>query len=416
MNATGCTDRRGVACDSRERGAATQGIENVGAERTALAQVEESRHKHDGLADKPAIPGSLLTLLVDRADIAVGFVELPTCRLRWCSRGFHRRIERFEPGFDGVVLDGAASALAEWVAAHAETLRSTTDMSETRFRLVEGDDGLRFRAMRLTPELVGVSLHDEPSIDDTLVDYLRLREGLFSTSRRITVSEMASALAHEINQPVGALVNLLSGVDRRLRRGDSVDERIHGALERALEQAWYTSRVIARIRDFTDARRPRRDAIDLPMLLRAAIDLLDWLFEANRCRVTLELPSAGHPEARVIGDETMLQQVFVNLLRNAVEAMRATPLDQRRIKVSMHVEAQRVAVEIEDRGHGLSDDEPFLPLATSKPDGMGIGLHICRSFVELHQGRVWLSQNRGPGCTAHTSLPRCRHEADEVLE
>ena len=239
-------------------------------------------------------------------------------------------------------------------------------------------------------------------------DYLRARDDLFSRSRTISVSEMATALAHEINQPVGTVVNLLRGARRRIERDDIAPGEtlaaLVPALEAALEQALYTSSVIARIRDFTRSRRPAREPIDVSALVARSLALLDWLIEAEGCRLESEL-SGSLP--RVTGDPTMLQQVLVNLIRNAVEAMLETPRERRALRVCARVESGRLALLVEDRGRGLGGDELelFVPFATTKPDGMGVGLNICRSFVELHGGRLWLAPNEQGGCTARVELP-----------
>ena len=249
--------------------------------------------------------------------------------------------------------------------------------------------------------------------DDTeaLQRYLEARESLFTTSRTISVSEMAMALAHEINQPVGTIANLLRGARARLERPDPPVEDIIEALDRALEQAQFTRSVIDRIRDFTRARQPQREAIDLSEVLLESVQLMDWLLGAAECRVDTELPTTA---LSITGDRVMLQQVLVNLLRNAVEAMQQTPKHQRCIRILGHRDEQHVYLDIEDAGHGLTGGggKPFVPFASAKPGGMGVGLSICRSFVELHRGRLWLGDRSADGdeaaggCVAHIQLPR----------
>jgi len=158
----------------------------------------------------------------------------------------------------------------------------------------------------------------ESRIDSAqLQKYMADRELLFTTSRTISVSEMATTLAHEINQPIGSIANILQGTKSRLERIETSDE-ILNALDRALNQTQFASRIIARIRDFTQSRQPKRQACDVHELLNDSVNLLDWVLAQSAVSVHFHLPQTN---VIVNGDATMLQQVFTNLIRNAVEAM-----------------------------------------------------------------------------------------------
>lgn len=233
------------------------------------------------------------------------------------------------------------------------------------------------------------------------------REQLLFTSRVISVGEMATTLAHEINQPIGAAANLLRGLRSRLARRSSgrLATAEAQALDQAIDQVMYTARVIARIREFTHAHQPRFARLDLAALLRASAALLDWDLQRSGATLVLELPEQPVP---VRGDETMLQQVVINLMRNALDALRADPPAEPTLSLRLLVKPNDVEVQVRDNGCGLSDDAQaklFVPFASTKPSGMGIGLSICRSFVELHQGRLWFSRNDGRGVTFHIGLP-----------
>jgi signal transduction histidine kinase len=249
------------------------------------------------------------------------------------------------------------------------------------------------------------------SPDDALAiqRHLEDREQLLFTSRLLSVGEMATTLAHELNQPIGATVNLLRGVQARLGRGDAaVTPELLQALARATEQAMFAARIIARIRDFTHSHQPRRDDFDLARTLRASLELLDW--EIRRDAVALELGAGVDATWPVVGDEVMLQQVFVNLARNALDAMRALPAGAPRVLgAQARAHGDLVEIAITDTGCGLSDEAEarlFVPFTSTKPSGMGIGLNICRSFVELHHGRLWFSRRLPAGCAFHVALPR----------
>jgi two-component system, LuxR family, sensor kinase FixL len=261
-------------------------------------------------------------------------------------------------------------------------------------------------------------LRDERAAERERLQTLRRqlddREGLVFTSRSVSIGEMGSTLAHELNQPIGAAANLLRGLRVRLarrHRGAADGAVVEGAadelaaVERAIEQVMYAARVIARIREFTHARAPKRQAVELGALMRASASLLDWELQRVGVRLTLALPEAP---VTVRGDAVMLQQVLVNLLRNAIDALREDPPDEPCIALALHCANGEAEARITDNGAGLSaeaEQRLFVPFSSTKPNGMGIGLAICRSFVELHQGRLWFSRGPERGCTFHLGLP-----------
>jgi C4-dicarboxylate-specific signal transduction histidine kinase len=233
------------------------------------------------------------------------------------------------------------------------------------------------------------------------------REQLLFTSRVISVGEMATTLAHELNQPIGATANLLRGLRSRLVRAGAprLDAEEATALERALEQVMFAARIISRIREFTQSRQPRHAKVDLAALARSSASLLDWDLQRSGARLVLELPDEP---AFVRGDEVMLQQVIVNLMRNALDALRTDPPEDPRLELRLLARAHEIEVQVCDNGCGLGDaaaQQLFVPFASTKPSGMGIGLSICRSFIELHQGRLWFSRNADRGVTFHIGLP-----------
>ena len=261
------------------------------------------------------------------------------------------------------------------------------------------------------PDEMIVLLLSEPSVVSQEPDatdmhlYMQARESMFTTSRTISVSEMATTLAHEIKQPIATITNILKGVRIRLGKSDVKDEMMETALEKALEQAEFTDSVINRIRDFTQARRPKQQVLDMGEILNESLSLMDWFLSANHCDVQLRI---GDGPLFCDGDPTMLQQVIANLVRNGVEAMQERSAKDRQLLVECQRQNESVRISIKDSGHGLKIEEKtlFVPFTTSKANGMGVGLNICRSFVELHQGRLWLSPNKEGGCTSHIELPQ----------
>ncbi|MBI1682734.1 sensor histidine kinase [Caulobacter hibisci] len=237
------------------------------------------------------------------------------------------------------------------------------------------------------------------------------RERLLLTSRVMSVGEMATMIAHELNQPIGSIANIARGLKARLSRDALSKEEGVEALDRAAEQALYASGVIQRMRSFVEQRQPQVEPLDLPRLVRATLDLLDW--EIARDKVTARARFDALPP--VLGDAVMIQQVLVNLARNGLDAMRGQS-GPRRLTIAarpMDGSDRMVALTVADSGPGVDADAAgrmFSPFFSTKPGGMGVGLGICRSIVELHRGRLWHAPGPEGGTVFHIALPAARQE------
>jgi C4-dicarboxylate-specific signal transduction histidine kinase len=232
------------------------------------------------------------------------------------------------------------------------------------------------------------------------------QEKLLLTSRLLTVGEMASTLAHEINQPLAAIASYNQGCVRRLRSGQWDAEEIAATLEKASAQAERAGQVIQRVREFLRNREPTRTAHDVNDVMSGVAKLVE--LEAEQAQVELKLKL--HADLRpVLMDRIMVEQVVLNLVKNAIEAMKNTNLLSRSLTMTTLPSGDDVVeVSVTDQGHGItaeSEAELFKPFFTTKPEGMGIGLNICRSIVELHEGRLWFSRNVGAGSTFRFTLP-----------
>lgn len=269
----------------------------------------------------------------------------------------------------------------------------------------EGDEYYEAIVAPMNGDSVVLRMEDVAERERVTQRHLEDREQLLFTSRAISVSEMATTLAHELNQPIGTIANLLRGIGMRLHRSNGGSEEILAALDRATDQALFAAKIITRIRDYTHSLQPRREHIDIADLVCASVALLDWEIRRERIAVHLDAGTAALP---VEGDEVMLQQVLVNLLRNAIDAMRGGAHETQRLEVRAQLIDSEVEITISDSGCGLSaeaEKDLFVPFISTKPTGMGVGLNICRSFVELHQGKLWVSHNEDVGCTFHVTLP-----------
>lgn len=232
------------------------------------------------------------------------------------------------------------------------------------------------------------------------------QEKLQLTSHLVTVGEMASTLAHEINQPLAAIANYNMGCVRRLRAGNWDAQEMLTTLEKAGAQAERAGRIIQRVRELVRKRVPLAVACDINSVISNAAILIEMTAEKNNVQLKLELA----PELPVVhADEVMLEQAILNITRNGIESMQETPPDERELTIRSRVNQDgAIEIEIADTGCGIPEalvGNLFEPFFTTKPDGLGMGLSICRSVMEWHDGRLWATRNSGRGSTFHLTLP-----------
>jgi signal transduction histidine kinase len=227
-----------------------------------------------------------------------------------------------------------------------------------------------------------------------------VRAELAHVARVVALGEMGASIAHEVNQPLGAIVISGYAGARWLTRNPPDIDRALAAVQRIIHDATRASEVIGRIRDLARKTRPEVTQLDINAVIDEAIGLIKG--EILRHGVTIQMELApGLPLVR--GDRIQLQQVIINLATNAAQAM-AMIADRVRMLIirSMPYEDNDVLVAVEDAGVGMDPadmERLFSPFYTTKSDGMGIGLSVCRSIIEAHGGRVWASPNAGPGMT-----------------
>jgi signal transduction histidine kinase len=233
-------------------------------------------------------------------------------------------------------------------------------------------------------------------------------EQLLSTSRMMSVGEMATTLAHELNQPLGAAINYLSGCEQIAAAAQESERLLHG-IRQAKRQTERAAEIIGSIREFVRSREPHRQNLDVPRLIQGVTELLRLEAEQHQVSIRNTLPDALPP---IFADRVMIEQVLLNLIKNAIEAMRDTPPARRLINVSARVDYDgMIELRVADQGCGIDEDgmrRLFSPMFTTKPDGLGIGLAICRSIIEYHEGRLFAEPNpdgRG-GCAMVFTVPQ----------
>jgi two-component system sensor kinase FixL len=232
-----------------------------------------------------------------------------------------------------------------------------------------------------------------------------LQSELVHVSRLSAMGEMASALAHELNQPLAAISNYMKG-SRRLLAGSADPNltKIESALDRAAEQAVRAGQIIRRLRDFVARGESEKRVESLSKLIEEAGAL--GLAGAREQNIQLRF-SLDQNSDFVLADRVQIQQVLVNLFRNALEAMAQSPRREL-VVTNTRVGDDTIEVEVSDTGSGFQDDvipNLFQTFFTTKETGMGVGLSISRSIIEAHGGRMWAENNTSGGATFRFTLP-----------
>jgi signal transduction histidine kinase len=219
-----------------------------------------------------------------------------------------------------------------------------------------------------------------------------------------TVGGTAAALAHEVNQPLAATVTYLKVARRLLEKSPSPHPEIIEVLDKAAEQTLRAGRIVTSLRDLVRRREPDKTLVGLNALIGEAIGSPEISAACANVSIGLE---KGARFDRTLVDREQIRQVIVGLARNALEAMRAAKT--RRLVISTsNPDDHTIRVDVIDTGCGLPDswaDGAFVPFATTKTNGMGVGLSISRSIIERHDGRIWAAPNQDGGAVFSFILP-----------
>jgi C4-dicarboxylate-specific signal transduction histidine kinase len=234
----------------------------------------------------------------------------------------------------------------------------------------------------------------------------KTQAALTHAARVATLGELSASIAHEVNQPLAAIVTNGEAAVRWLGRAQPDLQEARDALGRVIQDGRRASEVIRRIRALSRKSDQNKMRVDLNEVLAESLVLLQREIAAHGIILEVDLPEDLPP---VDADRIQMQQVVMNLLMNAIQAMDAVAPERRRLVVRSCVEAEeRVGVQVRDQGVGFDEETGknlFNAFFTTKAAGMGMGLSICRSIVEAHGGRIHASRNDGPGATFHISLP-----------
>jgi two-component system, LuxR family, sensor kinase FixL len=242
----------------------------------------------------------------------------------------------------------------------------------------------------------------------------KIQAELIHASRLSAVGTLASALAHELNQPLTAVANYVSaGRDMVEADKPETQEMLREALDEAAKEAIRAGQIVRRLRDFVSKGELDTQILSLARLINDATTLglvgareqgVEWWIDID--------PDIDN----VLADRVQIQQVMVNLMRNAIEAMHRSPTKHLVIRARSHKQNQ-VEISVSDTGHGLSEDmsgQLFQPFVSSKVQGMGLGLSICRTIVEAHGGKLSVAPNPDGGTIFRFTLTRVSRESQDA--
>jgi PAS domain S-box-containing protein len=241
---------------------------------------------------------------------------------------------------------------------------------------------------------------------------LRLQQDrLAHASRVLTLGELAAAIAHELNQPLTAILGNAEAAQMLHARAKSPDPEVDDALRDISRDAARGGEIIRKLRDLVRRRESKRDVLDVNLAVRSVEPFLRAGALADEVRLELDL-AHDLPEAR--GDAIQIQQVVLNLARNAVEAMLPVPPVERHLRIRTTRQDGVLVVEVTDSGPPIGDtslEGLFVPFLSTKTDGLGMGLSISRSIVESHGGEIRAQRNPTGGLTVRFTLPLPGREA-----
>ena len=236
-----------------------------------------------------------------------------------------------------------------------------------------------------------------------------------SASHLITMGEMASSLAHELNQPLAAVQNYASATLTMMQKGRTSEDRVAEALTKIINQTQRAAYIIRRIRSFAKAKGGEANitTVTVDKIVAATMELA--LIQAKRfgMKIKVCVLCPGH---ELVCDAVMIEQVLLNLLKNAMEASQET--DSETVEFTVTATDTQTIFEVADHGCGMpvEPDKVFTPFFTTKVTGMGIGLNICRSVVESHRGRIVISENAGGGTIFRVLLPNSTFAPAETAQ
>lgn len=285
--------------------------------------------------------------------------------------------------------------------------------SDTRHRLLaemlsEARDTLELRVAQRTSELIAANVALKREIAERQAAESRMRElssELAHASRVTALGQLATGLAHEINQPLATVANYAGTLELALARACPREEEPRLLVTQIQQAALRAGAIVRRMRNFVRRGGVQASHVDLNALVREVSELCQS--ELRDANVQLALDLATEP-VLILADAVQIQQVFVNLIHNAIQAMATSPVAKRGLRIGMEVGPLEVGVAVADSGPGFPSANIrncYQPFFSTKPEGLGMGLAISRSIIEQHQGRIWSENRESGGAVVRFSLP-----------
>ena len=386
---------------------------------TSLIDISEPKKIREELAASQ----ERFVAVLEGLDAAVSVVSNENAELLFTNRFYRERFGNtanghFELAGNDKTSEGisAQSPYLETESEEIQLLDEATGISkwyEVRRRNVPWVDG------HLAQLLIATDITMRVEADDLA---RQQEERMQFTSRLTTMGEMASSLAHELNQPLAAISNYCMGVAKRLQGqlDPALQKDILPALEKASDQAHRAGTIIQRIKGFVKRSEPQRKSCDIAEIIHDAVGLVEIDAHRHRLSISTKITENLPP---VDLDPVLILQVLVNLLKNSLDSLREVyPLSSRwsapPVRISADLDTSTfptmLRIQVRDTGSGIAEsviERMFEPFFSTKSDGMGMGLNICRSVIESHQGRLWATNlmdaehTKLSGCTFTILLP-----------
>jgi two-component system sensor histidine kinase DctS len=343
------------------------------------------------------------------------------------ARDLTGRITYVNPAFCRMVGQSAADLIGQtppmsyWAP---EELEKTEALHDAVMEGKAPPEGFELRFMRSNGTRFDALVYEAPLIDadgrhtgwmGSVLDVTERKhaeelarqqfEKLQFTGRLVTMGEMASTLAHELNQPLAAIASYNAGCLNKLESGAYQRDELIGALSKLGVQAQRAGRIIRRVHDFVRKSEPKLAPCDLAEVIDDSIGFIESAAKTRNIRIIREIQGM-RPE--LMADQVMLEQVLVNLMRNAIDAMDDALPEFRQLTIKLSRLENQMEIRVIDRGVGIPlsvQEKLFTPFFSTKPEGMGMGLNICRSIVEFHHGRLWVEDNPQGGSIFVITLP-----------
>jgi len=366
---------------------------------------------------------------LDRAQRIAGIgsweLDVATCAEIWSKQMY--RLQGLPLDLTHAARDGIAARIHEedralydgWIGG----LKNGGDPGPIEYRIRRPDGELRTVSAEGAPLFNGAgavvkiagTLQDVTERKASEARLMELQAELIHVSRLSAMGQMGSALSHELNQPLTAIVNYVKVARRVLEGGEPAQKaKVPEMLAKAAEQAARAGQIIQRLRDFISKGKTARQAESVPAVIQEAVELVRIGSSHPDIRPRLAFDDAA---TEAVIDRIQIQQVLVNLMRNAMEAMAASECRELSIATMLR-EDGLIEIGIADTGPGLAPAVAatlFSPFVTTKSTGMGVGLSICQAIIAAHGGRIWAEPNEGGGTVFRFTLPTSETAAADPI-